>query len=198
MSSVGRRWLTALLAIAGVVMAHTAGFALVHPDPAARARHLLASGHGYWPVALATAAAIGLLAAAVAVVVGAARGASAAPSSPGGGSVGRLLLRLVGLQLALFTAVETLEHLARGAAPADLVGAPEFLLGLPLQVLAAVAVVAVLGVLELVAERVTSRMRAVRPRFPREGNRARSDRGTPGPAPVWVVRPRGPPPVALF
>ena len=129
-----RRLLPLGVAVTGVVAAHAADYALAIPDPARRSHELAATGHGYWPVALAAA----FLAAAAAVAFAARKGLRVARSAP----VLPAAWRLAGGQVLLFIVVETVERLGVGVDPRPFLHSPQFALGIALQI--AVALVAVL------------------------------------------------------
>jgi len=50
-----------LSGVAGVVVAHSAAYLIAVPDGVERARHLSATGHGYWPVAVGLALVAGVV-----------------------------------------------------------------------------------------------------------------------------------------
>jgi len=143
----------ALTGAAGVVAAHVVGYAVVYPGGHERAVYLYATGHGYWPFAVAAAlvATSATLSAALChgwlLVHRPRRTAGPTP----------FWLRLAGLatwQMLLFGAMETLERLHTGASPTLVLSNPEFAIGLALQV--AVAFVAL--VVTQSVERLGSRM----------------------------------------
>jgi hypothetical protein len=128
----GRRFLPLAAAAAGVVLAHAVDYALLYPDPAQRGRELAATGHSYWPAAVALAAVLGAGAVGLAVVRGARRRAVPMPS----------ISRLAAGQMALFATIEVVERLGAGVSPLSLLQGPHLAVGLVLQ--AAVAALAVL------------------------------------------------------
>src|SRR5438270_13138797 len=89
-----RRVLPGTVAVAGVVAAHAADYAVLYPDPAVRDRELLANGHGYWPGAVLVAAVLGAVALAVAGGRGSRGRRTPLPS----------LARLAAIQAVLFPA----------------------------------------------------------------------------------------------
>src|SRR5206468_495885 len=95
-----RRVLPLTAAAAGVVLAHAADYVLLYPDPGQRGRELSATGHGYWPVAVGVAAALGAGLLVLAAGRGVRRRATALPS----------VARLAGLQMVLFITVEVVER----------------------------------------------------------------------------------------
>jgi hypothetical protein len=144
---------TAAAALAGVVVAHSVGSLLAFSDAHQRAQHLAATGHGYWPVAVWLAMAAGGVAAMWATAAGAGFGLPAVPRFGA----------LAGCQLVAFGAMEALERLSAGLSPAVLLHAPDFRLGLALQVTTAGALVLVLRRLHRIADRVAAHFRASRP-----------------------------------
>jgi len=96
-----------VVAVAGIVVAHAADYALAFPDPARRARALSTTGHAYWPLAVVVAAACG----AAALALAARHGWRAdAPQA----SLPRTAARLAAGQVVLFAVLETVERLAVG------------------------------------------------------------------------------------
>ncbi|MCU1448090.1 MAG: hypothetical protein JWP02_260 [Acidimicrobiales bacterium] len=134
-----RRLLLLGAAVTGVVAAHAADYALSFPDPARRSHELAASGHGYWPVALALAVAAGVGAACIAVRRG--LGGSSVPARLGIGT-------LATAQVALFVVVECVERLGAGVDPRPFLHSPQLALGIVLQVAVAGAAVVVLRFVE--------------------------------------------------
>ncbi|MGH9225504.1 MAG: hypothetical protein ACRD2W_17355, partial [Acidimicrobiales bacterium] len=57
-----RAMVPALAAVAGVVAAHLVDYAVLFPQAGARADHLAATGHSYWPAAAAVAVGAGIVA----------------------------------------------------------------------------------------------------------------------------------------
>jgi hypothetical protein len=154
-------------AAAGVVVAHAADYALAFPDPAHRGRELAATGHGYWPMAVLAAAALG----GVAVVLAARRGLGAGVRTASS-SVPFTAARLAAAQLLFFCVLETVERLATGVDPVPFLHSPQLVVGLALQVAVAIAAAVVLRGVEAGAGRVATASR--RPTARR------------GPAPSWA------------
>jgi hypothetical protein len=144
-----------LVAVAGIVVAHAADYALAFPDPASRARVLSATGHGYWPVAVVVAVSCGALGLVLAARKGW-RGALAGPS------LSLTATRLAAGQVALFGVIETLERLAVGGHSLAFLASAQFALGVVLQVAVAVVAALLLRGVERGANGLASRMR--RPR----------------------------------
>jgi hypothetical protein len=172
-------------AVAGVVVAHVVDYLLVFPAGRARASHLAATGHGYWPAAVVLAS----MAGAVAVV-------SAVVRAIGGGSerVTSSVARVAATQLALFTVIEVGERAVAGVSPAGLARSPEFWVGLLVQVaVAAIAVLFLRGV-----GRAACAISALLRRPPARRRTASAGGRRPVHAPRLAViastaRPRGPP-----
>lgn len=140
------RGLLVVSGVAGVVVAHSAADLIAMPDGVERARHLAATGHGYWPVALGLALVAGL----VSMVASGAQGRSLALASgpPPLADAKFSAAGLVASQLVLFAGMETGERLGSGGAPASLLREPAFLIGLCIQVLVALLVVSILRAIE--------------------------------------------------
>ncbi|TMK89471.1 MAG: hypothetical protein E6G57_01255 [Actinobacteria bacterium] len=136
-----------VVAAAGIVIAHAADYALAFPDPTRRGRALSASGHGYWPAAVALAVVCGAAAVARAVRRG---WRSAGPRA----SLPATAARLATGQVLLFTLLETVERLAVGAHPLLFLSSGAFALGVVLQVAVAVAAVLLLRGVEVGARRL--------------------------------------------
>ena len=144
-----------LVAVAGIVVAHAADYALALPDPARRASVLSATGHGYWPYAVVVA----LVCGAAALALAAHRGwHGEAPRV----SLQRTAARLAAGQVILFSVIETVERLAVGGHPADFLASAQFALGLVLQIGVALVAAVLLRGVERGARRLASFIR--RPR----------------------------------
>jgi len=172
-----------LAAAAGVVVAHAAGYMVAVPSAAERGPHLDATGHGYWPLAVAAA----VVGTAVAVLVAAAGGA--------GGRVSRWR-SLAGWQVTAFVVVELGERAVAGAGPVELVASPEFCLGLVLQVPVALLAARLLRTAERAGARMAAALCRRRP-WPAAGGAGHGLAPLarpPAPSPVPAsARPRGPP-----
>jgi hypothetical protein len=125
---------------AGLALSHWLAYLIAVPHAHQRERLLEHTGHGYWPVAAAVVAALGLVAL---VVTGARAVAQARDADVGQPRLGQLVARLAGMQLPAFVLLEATERLASGAADLAFVLQDPFLVGLGLQLLVAT----VLGVL---------------------------------------------------
>ena len=124
---------------AGLASSHWLAYLIAVPHAHERARLLEYTGHGYWPLAAAVAAALGLVAL---VVTGARAVAQARDADVGQPRRCQLVARLAGMQLPAFVLLEATERLASGAADLEFVLQGPFLVGLGVQLLVA----AVLGV----------------------------------------------------
>lgn len=157
-----RRLVHGLAGVAGVVAAHIVDYLVVFPDGRRRAEELHRTGHGYWPVVLA----VGLVAAFVAAGATAGRGArnglTAGTDRDAGEQWWERLGWLVGWQVGLFTLLEIGERVTAGEPVAALIHEPQFALGLAVQLVTAVAVMAALYVVERGSERVVARWRSPR------------------------------------
>jgi hypothetical protein len=178
-----RRLLPVAAAAAGVVLAHAADYAVVYPDAGRRSQELSATGHGYWPVAVGLAAALGAVAVVVAAVRGARRRAAAVPS----------VARLAALQMIVFAVIEVVERVSVGVDPVPFLHSPSFAVGLVLQVAAAAGCAFVLAVVERAARRIAGL-------FDRAPRRPRAQSWTlpvtdrlPGAILFAPAAPRGPP-----
>jgi hypothetical protein len=178
-----------LAAAAGVVVAHAAGYVMAFPSAAERGPHLEATGHGYWPLAVAAAVACAGVALLVCVGSGALRGRAGGPTP-----TWRAVRALAGWQVAAFVMMELAERTVAGARPEGLLTTPEFWLGLLLQLPVALVATRLLRT----AERTGFRMASALRRRPRPVARPAVDRprraGAALPAAVaFRARPRAPP-----
>ena len=178
-----------LAAAAGVVVAHAAGYVMAFPSTAERGLHLEATGHGYWPLAVAAAVACAGAALLVAAGSGALAGLAGGPTR-----TWRAVRALAGWQVAAFVTMEVAERTVAGARPEGLLASPEFWLGLLLQLPVALVATRLLRT----AERTGFRLAAALRRRPRPAARPAVDRpGRAGAAlPAAVAspaRPRAPP-----
>jgi hypothetical protein len=150
-------------AAAGIVVAHAADYALAFPDPARRGHELSATGHGYWPVAVAVAVVCAGLALTFAARRGW-RGTSPAVAVP------VTAHQLAAGQVALFAVLETVERLAVGAHPLTFLTSAQFAVGVVLQVAVAFAAAVLLRGVERGAARAAAALR--RPRGAGEPRRS--------------------------
>src|SRR5437763_927939 len=115
------------VAAAGIVIAHAADYALAFPDPVRRGHELAATGHGYWPLAVAVAVVCGAFALGLAIRSGwgGQRSTTRLPAAA---------VQVAAGQVVLFTAVETVERGAAGGHPTAFLTSVPFAAGLVLQV----------------------------------------------------------------
>ena len=125
---------------AGLALSHWLAYLIAVPHAHERERLLEHTGHGYWPLAAAVAAALGLVAL---VVTGSRAVARARDVDLGQPRLGQLVARLARVQLPAFVLLEATERLASGAADLAFVLQAPVLVGLGMQLLVAT----VLGVL---------------------------------------------------
>jgi hypothetical protein len=125
---------------AGLALSHWLAYLIAVPHAHERERLLEHTGHGYWPLAAAVAAALGLVAL---VVAGSRAVAQARDADLGQRRLRPLVARLAGMQIPAFILLEAIERLASGAADLDFALHAPFLVGLGVQLLVAT----VLGVL---------------------------------------------------
>ena len=174
-------------AAAGIVVAHAANYALAFPDPARRGHELSATGHGYWPAAVA----IAVICAGLAAMLAARRGwRGGSPTLP----VPVTARRLAAGQVVLFAVLETVERLAVGAHPLSFLSSTQFAVGVVLQVAVALVAVVVLRGVERGAARGAAAFRR-----PRHASDARRQWATPTDDTIvrwWGISgdARGPPP----
>ena len=179
----------ALAAVAGVVVAHIVDYAVLFPQAGARADHLAATGHSYWPAAVAVALAGGIMAVGLAAGRGAARAVRGAlPSAPRRGLAWLLLC-----QGTAFAVLEVGERGLAGLPPSIVLHSPEFWFGLALQLPVAWLAIRLLAAVERTA---FSLVAARRPRPLRPLRILRPSASVAAPHPVAVAspaRPRAPP-----
>jgi hypothetical protein len=137
-------------AAAGLVGGHLLGYLTVAPDLGRRSFLLASTGHAYLSKAVVLAAASAIVAAVAAAVLGAARVRRGA--RPGAADGRSMEMRLAGLQVLGFIALEVGERAMAGASLGDL--ATVFGLGVPLQVLVAALGALVLSAVARAAEAV--------------------------------------------
>jgi hypothetical protein len=189
--TVRSRRSVAIVAIAGVVIAHAVDYLVVYRGDAAREHQLAETGHGYWPLAVALALVATLVAAASAAgrggMLGLARPTAESERLPMLRDIARLSL----LQVLLFSAVEVLERLAVGLAPPTVLQTPEFAVGIGLQVVVAVVALDLVERLSETVVRAAVAARALRPR--RAAQRSPEVQLPAGAAVVCTIRARAPP-----
>jgi hypothetical protein len=136
---------------AGLALSHWLAYLIAVPHAHERERLLEHTGHGYWPLAAAVAAALGLVAL---VVTGSRAVARARDIDLGQPRLRQLVARLAGMQVPAFVLLEAIERLASGAADLDFALQAPFLLGLGAQLLVATVLGVVLSRFARVAARI--------------------------------------------
>jgi hypothetical protein len=146
-------WLLAA-AWTGVVLGHAITYVLTVPQAAPREALLASTGHSYWSAAVTAAVVLGLGSAAWDAARHFLHGLEGGPEAAGQDSLAGLALRLASLQSGIFVLQETLERLHAGAPQYGLVAQHILLVGIPVQILVALAGAALLVWLGRAAEAV--------------------------------------------
>jgi hypothetical protein len=192
----GRRTLRGLpvvgAAFGGVVLGHWLSYLLAMPSAGFRGEVLASTGHAYWLTAVKQAAILVVVSlAAIAMRQVRLARAQDRPELAGPGS---LALRLAGLQVLGFLALEVTERVAAGAPVSSISGHHVLVLGLLVQVVLAASAALLLSAF---ARAIGALARAlVRAPFPRAPRRAFPRFPVAVPRPVLVTGsagPRGPP-----
>jgi hypothetical protein len=141
------------MAATGVVASHSLAYLLASPDPHSRAELLEATGHDDFGVVVALA-----LGALVAGLLRFAIGRAWAPTDTSASKLYALTApRLLTLQLGGFVALEMVERVLMGLPPLHIVAEPAVLIGLMLQVGAALIGAGLLILFAKTLERILSR-----------------------------------------
>jgi hypothetical protein len=119
---------------AGLALSHWLAYLIAVPHAHERARLLESTGHGYWPLAAAVAAAFGLVAL---VVTGSRAAVQARNADLGQQRLRHLVGRLAGMQIPAFVLLEAIERLTSGTAGLDYALQAPFLVGLGVQLVVA-------------------------------------------------------------
>jgi hypothetical protein len=155
-------WFTlAGTASGGVILGHWLAYVAAVPGPAARARILSATGHGYWLGAVKVAGVLAVASVGATFVGHLSRRLRDEWTEPR--SLFGLTLPLAGLQVAAFTVLEVVERLVAGAPLGGALHHGLFLLGVAVQVLVAAAGAMLLLWLGRSTERIDGLVRS--PRF---------------------------------
>jgi hypothetical protein len=163
--------LTALAAVAGVVLGHGLAYMVTVPGAGAREALLLHTGHNYWSIAIATAVVFGAVSVIGTVVRHARLGAAKlAHATTAWERYRSSAIRLVALQSAVFVVQEILERMHVGAPVSGLFHGGILLAGLAVQILIAAALAVVLSWLGRAGEAIG---RALAPAPARRVRRAR-------------------------
>jgi hypothetical protein len=136
---------------AGLVLSHWLAYLIAVPHANERERLLEHTGHGYWPVAAAVAAAFGLVAL---VVTGSRAVAQACDADLGEQRLRHLVARLAAMQVPAFVLMEAIERLASGAGGLAFALHAPFLVGLAVQLVVATVLALVLSRFARVAARI--------------------------------------------
>ncbi len=137
--------------VAGLVLSHWLAYLIAVPHAHERERVLESTGHGYWPLAAAVAAVLGL----VALVVTGSRAVVQARDADLGQQRSRhLMVRLAAMQIPAFVLLEAIESIASGTASLDVALQAPFLVGLGLQLIVATALAVLLSRFARAAARI--------------------------------------------
>jgi hypothetical protein len=166
-------------AFGGVVLGHWLSYLLAMPSPGIRGEVLAATGHAYWLTAVKQAVVLAVVSL-TAIAMREFRQVRAR-DLPEGRGPGSLALRLAGLQVVGFLALEVIERLAAGAPISSILAHHVLVLGLLVQVVLAASAALLLSLFARAAGALAQAL--VRSPFPRPARRA-------FPAlPVTVLRP---------
>jgi hypothetical protein len=138
-----RRLPLAGAAVAGAVAGHALAYVLTVPETGPRLALLAATGHAYWPAAIAAALVLGLVSLGATVTGRFRAGLRPGPARPAE-PLSRLAVRLALLQIAIFLVQEVLERAAAGAPLATLLDARLLAAGMLVQILVAAVLATVL------------------------------------------------------
>jgi hypothetical protein len=119
---------------AGLVLSHWLAYLIAVPHAHERERLLESTGHGYWPLATAVAAALALVAL---VATGSRAVAQARNADLSQQRLRHLVASLAGTQIPAFVLLEAIERLASGTAGLDFALQAPFLVGLGVQLIIA-------------------------------------------------------------
>jgi hypothetical protein len=159
----------ALVAFAGTLAAHSIAYRVAAPEPHHHASLLLETGHGYWSVVTPFAVAL-----AVAGIAGALVASNGSTQRFGG-----IAARAVVFQVVAFLVMETIERASVGGSLAVL-EEPVVLIGLAIQLLAALALAGLLVVLTRALDSSTRSSAApLHPPVPRSSFESDSDFAAP-------------------
>jgi L-lactate permease len=136
---------------AGLVLSHWLAYLIAVPHAHERERVLESTGHGYWPLAAAVTAALGLVAL---VVTGSRAVVQARDADLGQQRLRYLVVRLAAMQIPAFVLLEAIESIASGTASLDVALQAPFLVGLGLQLIVATALAVLLSRFARAAARI--------------------------------------------
>jgi hypothetical protein len=168
----GRRTLRGLplvgAAFGGVVLGHWLCYVLAMPSAGIRGEVLVATGHAYWLTAVKQAVVLAVVSLAVIALRQFRRvRARGIPEHTGPGS---LAVRLAGLQVLGFLALEVTERVAAGAPVSSVLAHHVLVLGLLIQVVMAASAALLLSLFARAAGALARAL--MRARFPRPARRA--------------------------
>ena len=167
-------WLVILAAAcSGAVAGHALTYLTLVPQAGLRAALLASTGHGYWTAAVFWAVLLGLGSAVVVAVRHFRTGLRAETESALWLTPQGLALRLAALQGGIFVVQEVAERLYAGAPLAGLVREPVLAVGVPAQVLVALALALILFLLGRAA--LAAGRAVARASHPRSASRPRID-----------------------
>jgi hypothetical protein len=185
------RWaLLIALGIAGAIAAHAIGYRLAHTDAHGRHLALMASGHAYWPFAIQFAVFGGLVALLGHILLGAFR-AHVSFQTTEALTLGAVFVRLSGIQVGTFLALEVGERLIAGSGLPW--GEVALWVGIPIQVLVAAVGALVLTRAENLGARLGHAHRLPEPRRAFEALIPAGDQGLACREPRGELSARAPP-----
>jgi hypothetical protein len=168
----GRRTLRGLpvvgAAFGGVVLGHWVSYLLAMPSAGIRDEVLAATGHAYWLTAVKQAVVLAAVSLA-AIAMREFRRVRAQDEHPESVGPGSLALRLAGLQVVGFLALELTERVAAGAPISSILAHHVLVLGLLVQVVLAASAALLLSVFARAAGALARAL--VRSPFPRPAHR---------------------------
>jgi hypothetical protein len=188
----GRRTLRGLpvvcAAFGGVVLGHWLSYLLAMPSPGIRGEVLAATGHAYWLTAVKQAVILVVVSLA-AIAIRQVR-LVRAQDQPERAGPGGLALRLAGLQVLGFLALEVTERVAAGAPISSILDHHVLVLGLLVQVVLAASAALLLSLFARAAGAIARTL--VRAPFPPPARRAFPRFPVAFPRPVLVTGSAGP------
>jgi hypothetical protein len=179
---------------AGVVAGHSITYLMTVPQAGLRNALLASTGHSYWFAAVAAALVLAALAAGTAFGRGLRRGMGGSTRADAGTGVGAVAARLALLQVGIYVVQEVLERLQAGVPLSELARDHILLVGIPIQILVALAISVLLVGLRKAGEQAGSVLRAAPlPRPSRRHVRPPRRAGRPAGASILLRGIRGPP-----
>src|SRR5437899_9106605 len=179
---------------AGVVAGHSITYLLTIPQAGLRDAVLASTGHSYWYAAVAAALVLASFSVGAAFGLGVRRGLRGGAPADEATRVGPVAVRLAALQIGMYVAQEVLERLQAGVPLSELGRDHIMLVGIPVQILVALAISALLVGLRKAGEQTGAVLRAApTPRPSRTAIRPPRRTGRPAGASVHLRGIRGPP-----